>query len=181
MRTAKAVKLLLAACDNKEPTPLVGTLAQAKLETNSTAMGKSLKSAKPLLDCLRTTKWDLFSAVAQIQDQRETEADLLIQDVCSWLKTDEHALAGGLASKLSEAEGRAIKLLTPPKIVDPNPKLPDIELPKPKPGLKQVGTGGKARMSNTESISETKSILQKLEKNPKLRLTVQWTLEEESQ
>ena len=33
----------------------------------------------------------------------------------SWLKTDEHALAGGLAAKLSEAEGRAIKLLTPPK------------------------------------------------------------------
>ena len=41
-----------------------------------------------------------------------------------------------------------------------DPKLPDIELPKPKPGLKQVGAGGKARMSNTESISETKSILQ---------------------
>jgi hypothetical protein len=44
----------------------------------------------------------------------------LIQDVCSWLKTDEHALAGGLASKLSEAEGRAIKLLTPPKDRHPN-------------------------------------------------------------
>ncbi len=33
----------------------------------------------------------------------------------SWLKTDEHALAGGLAAKLSEAESRAIRLLTPPK------------------------------------------------------------------
>ena len=35
-------------------------------------------------------------------------------------------------------------------------------------------------MSHAESISETKSILQKLEQNQKLRLTVQWTLEEES-
>jgi hypothetical protein len=180
VRTAKAVKTLLAACDNKEPTTLVGAIAQAKLETNATAMGKSVKSAKSLLECLRTTKWDLFSGVGQIHDQRKTDADILIQDVCGWLKADEHALAGGLASKLSEAEGRAIKLLTPPKIVEPEPKLPEIERPKPKPGLKQVGTGGKARMSNTESISETKSILEKLEHNAKLRLTVQWTLEEES-
>jgi len=59
--------------------------------------------------------------------------------------------------------------------------LPPIELPKPKPGWKAVGSGGKARMNNMESISEAKSILQKLEQNPKLRLTVQWTLEEESQ
>ncbi len=180
VRTAKAVKTLLAGCENKEPTTLVGAIAHAKLETNSTAMGKSLKSGKVLLECLRTTKWDLFSAVSQIQDQRKTEADILIQDVCSWLKADEHALAGGLASKLSEAEGRAIKLLTPPKVVDPTPILPPIEPPKSKPGWKAVGSGGKARMNNTESISETKSILQKLEQNPKLRLTVQWTLEEES-
>jgi hypothetical protein len=85
-----------------------------------------------------------------------------------------------LASKLSEAEGRATKLLTPPKVEQPTPKLPPIDPPKPKPGLKQVGAGGKARMSNSESILEAKSILQKLEQNSKLRLTVQWTLEEES-
>jgi hypothetical protein len=180
VQTAKAVKTLLLGCNNQEPTALVGTIALAKLETNRTAMGKSLKSAKSLLECLRNTKWDLFSAVAQIQDQRKTEADLLIHDVCSWLKTDEHALASGLAGKLSEAEGRAIKLLTPPKVVVPGPKLPDIERPKPKPGWKPVGSGGKARMNNAESISEAKSILQKLEQNLKLRLTVQWTLEEEA-
>ena len=68
-------------CENKEPTALVDAIAHAKLETNSTAMGKSLKSAKALLDCLRTTKWDLFSAVAQIQDHRKTDADTSIQDV----------------------------------------------------------------------------------------------------
>ena len=180
VRTAKAVKTLLVGCDNKEPTTLVGAIAQARLETNSTAMGKSLKSSKAILECLRTTKWNWLSAVAQIQNQRKTEADILIQDVCGWLMTDEHALAGGLASKLSEAEDRAIKLLTPPKIVEPNPQPMTIEPTKPKTGLKQVGRGSKTCVSNTESISETKSILQKLEQNPRLRLTVQWTLEEES-
>ena len=180
VRTAKSVKALLAACDNKEPTALVGAIAQAKLETNSTSMGKGLKSAKTLLDCLRTTKWELFSAVGQIHDHRKTEAEVLIEDVWSWLKTDEHALAGGLASKLSTAEGRAIKLLTPPKMMERDVILPPIDPPKPKLGLKQIGSGGKARMSNRDSISETKSLLHKLEENAKLRLTVQWTLEEES-
>ena len=180
VRTAKAAKNLFASCDNKESSAIVGAISQAKLETNSTAMGKSLKSAKATLDCLRTTRWDLFSAVAQIQDQRKSEADRLILEVRSCLKTDEHALASGLANKLSEAEGKAIKLLTPPKVVEPDPKLPQIDLPKPKLGLKQIGSGSKSHMDNKESISETKSILQKLEQNPKLRLTFQWTLEEES-
>ena len=143
-------------------------------------MGKSLKSAKALLESLRTTRWDLFSAVAQIQDQRKTEADILIQDIWSWLKTDEHALVGGLAIKLSEAEGRAIKLLTPPEVVESEPHLPPIDSPKPRRGWKQVDTGGKARMSHPESLAEAKAILRKLEENSRLRLTIQWTLEEES-
>ncbi len=58
VRTAKAVKTLLAACDGKEPTALVEAIAHAKLETNSTTMGRSLKSAKAILECLRTTRWD---------------------------------------------------------------------------------------------------------------------------
>ena len=70
MRTAKAVKTLLATCDGKEPTTLVGAIAHAKLETNSTTMGRSLKSARGVLDCLRTTRWDLFSAVARIEGER---------------------------------------------------------------------------------------------------------------
>ena len=35
VKTAKAVKALLASCDGKEPTKLVGAIAQARLETNS--------------------------------------------------------------------------------------------------------------------------------------------------
>lgn len=184
VKTAKAVKALLTGCDDKDPTTLVRSIAQAKIETNSSAMGKSLKSAKAILESLGRTKWDLFLAVAQIQGQRKADADQLILDVSGWLKMDEQALAGGLASKLNEAEGRAIKLLTPPptiKIKDPI-KDPDEEkdpIKDPKLGFKKVGMGNKTCTDNTESIMETKSILQKLEQNAKLRLTVQWTLEEE--
>jgi hypothetical protein len=173
VRTAKAVKNLLATCEGKEPTPLVGAIAQAKIETNSTAMGRSLKSAKSILESLRTTKWDLFSAVGMITGAQKAEADQLLRDVCTWLKTDEHALAGGLASKLTEAETKAIKLLTPPPPPPPSPPPPP-----PPPGWKQVGAGSLTGVSRDEALSVTKALTQELEENPKLRLTIRWTLEE---
>ena len=64
VKTAKAVKALIAACDGKEPTKLVGAISLARLQTNSTTMGRGLKSAGDVLECLRTTRWDLFSAVS---------------------------------------------------------------------------------------------------------------------
>ena len=66
-----------------------------------------------------------------------------------WLKTDEHALAGGLASKLSEAEGRAIKLLTPPKPVERKPH----ETTDPARGGRQwskIDSGTKDRLTSEE-------------------------------
>lgn len=174
VRTAKAVKALLAACDGKEPTPLVGAIAQAKIETSATLMGKSLKSAAAVLECLRTTKWDLFSAVAQVMDHRKTDADLLLADVRSWLKTDEHALAGGLAPKLSDAVDRAIRLLTPPKPI----VTPPVMTPHPRPGWKTVGSDSKTRLSEKEATAAVEELLRKLKENSRYRLSIQWTLEE---
>lgn len=177
VRTAKAAKALFEACEEKDPTALVRTIAHAKLETNSTAMGRSVKSAKAVLDCLRTTRWDLFSAVALIDDHRKADATNLLHNICSWLKTDEQALAGGLASKLSEAEGRAIKLLTPPKPAEsPKPAEPPV------PGAKkwtQVGTGKKDRLAFQDWSGLSEELRKQLEQNPRLRLTIQWWLEEE--
>jgi Family of unknown function (DUF6079) len=170
VRTAKAVKTLLAACEGKEPTALVHAIAHAKPETSTTAMGKSLKSAATVLGCLRSTKWDLFSAVAQLTDHRKTDADLLLEDVRSWLKDDEHALAGGLAPKLSEAVDRAIRLLTPLKPKDP----PD----PPPPGWKIVESDNKTRLTEKEVSATVEELLRKLKANPRYRLSIQWTLEE---
>jgi len=174
VKTAKAVKTLLAACVDKEPTALVGALAHAKVETSTTSMGKSLKSVGAILGCLRTTKWDLFSAVAQVTDHRKTDADLLLEDVRSWLKVDEHALAGGLAPKLSEAVDRAIGLLTPPK-----PSItPPMPPPPPRPGWKIVNTDNKTRLTEKEATAAVEELLRKLKANARYRLSIQWTLEE---
>jgi hypothetical protein len=180
VRTAKAVRALLAACDGKEPTALVGVLAKAKLDTSGTAMGRSLKSAKGVSDGLKATRWDLFSAVSQIDDGRKATADLLLADVRAWLGTDEHALAGGVAAKLSEAEGRAIKLLTPPK-PPPGPVAvspPAVTPPPAQPGWRPVQSDGKARMTEQELLAVAEELARQLRANPRHRLSIQWTLEE---
>lgn len=142
-------------------------------------MGRSLKSAKGVLECLRTTRWDLFTAVSAIRGERDGDAVQLIKDVATWLKTDEHALASGLASKMSDAEGRAIKLLTPPKATDP--KLIDPKPIDPPPGGKTwtpVGSGRKERLTSVDWSSTANELHRKLEGNPRYRLTVEWTIEE---
>ena len=107
----------------------------------------------------------------------------LIRDVVTWLKTDEHALAGGLAPKMSEAEGRAIKLLTPPKPVTPKPpKQP--ETLQPEPGRSRghrsirIGRSGCPRQDWSTTAEQLR---RKLEANPSYRITIQWTIEEEPQ
>ena len=185
VRTAKAVRSLLTCCEGKEPTALVGAIASVKAETSGTSMGRSLKSANAILGCLRTTKWDLFEAVSHLADARKTEADLLLADVRSWLKTDEYALAGGLASKLSDAESRAIRLLTPPKPKPtPEPEKKPEETPTPDitpSKWKQIGAGSKARLTKADLSSTVQEIHQKLEDNPRYRVSIQWTVEEETE
>ena len=145
-------------------------------------MARSLKSAKGVLESLKATRWDLFSAVSQIDDARKTNAALLLEDVRSWLKTDEHALAGGIAPKLSDAEGRAIKLLTPPKQIPVSPVTPPLPVvpppPPPVPGWKVVSSDTKARLTEKEVLGAAEELVRKLRENPRYRLTIQWTLEE---
>jgi hypothetical protein len=70
--------------------------------------------------------------------------------------------------------------LTPPKPIPPKPDEPPPQ-PPPKKGWKQVGTGSRSRLGHNESLAEAKNLVQKLEQNPNLRLTIQWTLEEKEE
>jgi hypothetical protein len=177
-RTAKAVKAWLAACDGQEPTKLVAAIARAKLETNATTMGRSLKSAGDVLKSLRDTRWDLFTAVSHIQGDRAANAAQLVKDVVAWLKADEHALAGGLAAKLSQAEGRAIALLTPPKVIEPVPPATPVPTPGAKP-WSTIDSGREERLSSAGWSTIVEDLGRRLNENDRRRLTIQWTLEEE--
>jgi hypothetical protein len=168
VKTAKAVKALFASCDGKESTKLVEAIAHADLQTNGITMGRSLKSARDVLACLKATRWDLFSAVSRIEGDRAADAARLNRELVGWLKADEHAVAGGLASKLFEAVGLAIELLTPPP---------------PPPGKRWtvIGAGKKRRISPEEWSTTIDHLNNKLSANPQYRLTIDWTIEEEPQ
>ena len=134
-------------------------------------MGRSLKSAKAVLECLRTHPLGLVLGGGATSGRPQDRLPICSSRMsCTWLKTDEHALAGGLASKLSDAEGRAIKLLTPPKPIDADPA--DHAAPAD-PGKKwvQVGTGKKDRLTAKDWQATAEELLQKLEENPRYRLT----------
>jgi hypothetical protein len=180
VRTAKAVKALLAACEGKEPTKLVETLAGAKLETNATTMGRSLKSAGGVLDSLRTTPWEVFALVSQIDDQGKGDASKLIGDVIAWIKADEHVLAGGLASKLSDARERARKLLTKPRGPGPKPSEPELDSPPrhDDENWTRVRSGRKERLSSADWEKASEELSRELGDNPRYRLTFEWKIEE---
>jgi hypothetical protein len=117
VKTAKAARDFFNAVEGLEPTPMVKAIAKARIETSGKAVGRSIKSAATVLASLvAPNRWELFEAVADISDKRKTDATLLLDDLRDSLMMDEFALAGGLPAKLSVAEGRAVKLLRPPKL-----------------------------------------------------------------
>lgn len=180
VKTAKAARDLFEAIDGQEPTPMVKAIAGARIETSGKALGRSIKSvATVLASLMEPNRWELFEAVAEITDKRKTDATLLLDDIRDSLKMDEFALSGGLPAKLSDAEGRAVKLLRPPKTDPPTGDPPPP--PPPKPGWKRLDSGSTERMAGSDLTSLAKMLADKLEENPKRRVSVQWTLEEESE
>ncbi|MEZ6048735.1 MAG: hypothetical protein R3C11_24790 [Planctomycetaceae bacterium] len=158
-------------------------MAKAKIETSGKALGRSIKSAATVLaSLLEPNRWELFEAVSEINDRRKTDATLLIDDLRDSLMMDEFALAGGLPAKLSDAEGRAVKLLRPPKVEPPTTDPPSNPRSSPtKPGWKRLDSGSTERMSGSDLSALTEKLTGKLEDNPKRRVTVQWTIEEQSE
>jgi len=184
VKTAKAARDFFDAVNGKAPTPLVKAIASARLETSGNAMARSIKTAATVHACLmEPNRWEIFEAVSEISDKRKTDATLLLNDVRDSLMKDEFALSEGLAKKLSDAEGRAVKLLRPPK-QDPEPvRKPDQEtkLPEPKPGWKRLAYGTTERLTGNDLSALTSKLSESLKENPKRRISIQWTIEEEAE
>ena len=183
VKTAKAARDLFNSIDGKEPTEMVKAIAAARIETTGKNMATSIKSAASVLDSLlEPNRWGIFEGVAKITDKRKTDAELLLDDLRTSLMMDEFALSGGLPAKLSDAEGRAVKLLTQASPVPP--VVPDVDrpvdTPKPTPpGWSRVDEGSLECMSVDELTELTKKLNDELSANPNRRVTVQWTIEEQ--
>lgn len=187
-KTAYEAQELLAALESKKPLDLVQALASCQLISNPLHLSKSLKSADTVIKAMDSTRWELFSAVAKIQDDKRQLALNLLSEVNQWIKDDEFAHAGGLAAKLEDAQSKAIHLLIPnsptlppterihddkPPVLPPNEKLPDSK-------WKKVREGKKERVASAQFLADLEDIRKQVAANPKCKITFNWFLEEET-
>ena len=78
--------------------------------------------------------------------------------------------------------GRSAFTVTPPKPKPPEPEKEPEETPTPDKTpskWKQISAGSKARLTKADLSSTVQEIHQRLEDNPRYRVSIQWTVEEE--
>ena len=112
-RTARSVEGLLVGLAGQDATPALLHLARAPLDTSAAAMGRSLAKAADLVRALKDVRWELFEGVARLGEDREGEAQELMDGLRKSLMADEYVTA--LESRLDEAQTKAIRLLSPRK------------------------------------------------------------------
>ena len=108
--TAESAQALLAALAQADEGTLVATLASAPLQTSDAAVGRTLGQALVCADALANTRWELFDAMRDLQDQRRDAAAAVLKRVGEALRSDEHVLP--LKARLAELERDALRLLT---------------------------------------------------------------------
>ena len=111
LKTARAVDGLLSGLEGLEPTAALRDLAGAPVATSAPAMGRSLAAAGAVSATLRDARWELFDAVDHLRDDRQPEAESLLDGLREALAADEYALP--LVPRLEQAVVDAIRLLTP--------------------------------------------------------------------
>jgi hypothetical protein len=187
-RTALAVGQLLQSLNRREPTPCVKQLALAKIETSAAAMAQSLTTAADVLAALKDVPWPLLESLNRITDERQPQAQQVLQSLCEALLADEHVSSFALA--LQRARDEAYRLLAqtvvpPARVLPPEPETPPVG-----PVLHVSGTG------KTDSVIDqgqrtgldaaglerlAAELAPRLQHDPRLRLEVHWVLRREGQ
>jgi hypothetical protein len=168
--TAGLLEKLQAASDDK----VISLLTRAELVTSQEAMGGCVGQAAALSGHLDATNWEIFEAIAKLDDDRRPAAEEIHQAVCEALASDEHVVS--LATALSGAQSKAVRLLT--KSVTPQPQPPvKPEPPKPKPGKVVIDQGSKTDISLDEAAKEIQRLQELAKKASRTRVTLSWLIE----
>ncbi len=180
-RTAKAVLLLLTACENRPSLELIDKIAKAKLQTSPAAMATSLTHAKDVADCLETTQWDIFDGIQSLPEPQASNATALLDEIRDCLKTDELALSERLPVKIPIAQRKAVQLLTSLANSAPTtmPSIATQSKSEKKQSFQKIDSGSRTLLNLDDAQAEWDKILQQMKKNAKLRLNIDWQLEEE--
>ncbi|WP_017326151.1 hypothetical protein [Synechococcus sp. PCC 7336] len=144
MSTANTTLAMLERLHAAKPEDVIEALAEAAIATSASAMAECLKKAATLTGTLESVSWDIFQGIDALTDERQTQAQTILDNLAKALSSDEHAM--GLGLQLKQSQNQAVRLLTQqpskpqpptPQPVSPQPVAPPPVLPvtpsKPQP------------------------------------------------
>lgn len=138
----------------------IAALANARIETSTTAMGTVMARAQTLAQTLRSAEWDVLKLIRS-RTRTDAKAAAIIDAVTSALKDDEHVTA--LDQQLSAQHQLALQLLQQqPPATDGNlsPSTSDPAQPgTPPPGIHHVQRRSAGAGAIREALREVEEAL----------------------
>ena len=178
VRSAESAQTLLATIQAASDADLVKSFANATIETSEAAVSRSMGQAAAVADALNSARWDIFDAVKDLTDHRQTAAASIVQRLVEALGSEEHVIP--LKPKLEELDRDAVRLLT--VVAPPEVKLPPIEPEPPKlePALPFIDKGEQMGLDAHAVVATLTALQQRLESDPALELSLSWRLQRRS-
>ncbi len=179
-QTAESAQALLASLTQAAESDVVAVLAAAVLQTSDAAVGRTLGQAQGCADALTSTRWELFDAMRDLQDNRRDAAQSVLNRLSEVLTSDEHVLP--LKSRLEELERDAMRLLTAAPPPSPPPPLPPPPPPPPPPPLPDPGKivvdeREHLHLTGPDAAAALDDLKARLESDRELELTLSWRLQ----
>jgi len=110
LETAREGLSLLRALETTTGNELISHLADYRLQAQPAALAVALAGASKLAQDLELADWEIFDGVTRLTDERQPEAQSIVDELRTAFNSNEYAVA--LTPKLSELRQRAVKLLT---------------------------------------------------------------------
>jgi hypothetical protein len=179
LQTAQASLAFLSGIIEASKDQVIEAMAEAAIATSEVAMRESVKNAAELVAALGVTQWRLFDTLAQLPQERASEATAIIAQVQDALARDEHVVH--LVGSLQDAQSAALALISEvvkdiPTDPQPSPRQPPRPMPPPSGDL----AGSQHGLDMQGAMAVFDMIRRRLESAPDLVLDVDWRFRSKS-
>jgi hypothetical protein len=173
LRTARAARDLIDRIRHAEDVDAVAVLGEVHPPTSAAALGRSIKTAHQVVGAVQRARWEVFGAVAKLQDKRAEQGTSIRDTVRDALQHDE--LSQGLASVLDSEDRKATQLLLKPTEVPEKPPVRTSPIPGGSaPTDDFPRQGHKERLSREDAAEVLEQLLE--HRDELEELTVKWRL-----
>lgn len=180
LATARATADLLERLAREtDDVALVDELVGYALPCTDQAAGRSVKSARALVEALSRTEWHLLKSIRSISDERAEEARTILDQLADTARRDE--FEAGLEARLDAALREASSLLARPSATPEATKPAEFSHPSPQPADDQTPTSRTDEMlvRNRDDLDRTVSrIADALADHPGKNVRVTWQVTE---